>query len=135
MGRWTVQAGAECLRCWNDRRGASAVEFALLAPLFALMLVAVIEIGFEAAARADIRGALRAGAHAAMSGIADPEQIRQITADALEAEREEDIAVVQEYRCGSVTVGADRATCSNGAPVQMYFTISMSSDSMEVRVR
>jgi Flp pilus assembly protein TadG len=53
------------LNLLHDRRGATIVEFALLAPVFALMLVGVLQMGRLFFADADLNNALTNGARQA----------------------------------------------------------------------
>ena len=63
-------------RC--DQRGVAAVEFALVAPLFALLGVGTADIGFAANARMDMDQSLRSAAQMSLSAdIKDAVQLRK----------------------------------------------------------
>jgi Flp pilus assembly protein TadG len=109
----------------RDQGGGPAVEFALTAPVLALIVMGVIAIGFEVDARADAREAVRAGAHAVMAGEDDPTVIRQIVIGAIEGSSEGYvIAVAQQYRCDSTVVQEDDV-CSDGEYPLEYFVIDL----------
>jgi Flp pilus assembly protein TadG len=109
----------------RDQGGGPAVEFALTAPVLALIVMGVIAIGFEVYARADAREAVRAGAHAVMAGEDDTTVIRQIVIGALEGSSDGYvIAVAQQYRCGSTVVEEDDV-CNDGDAPQEYYVIDL----------
>jgi Flp pilus assembly protein TadG len=53
------------LAMWRDKRGAGAIEFALIAPALLAMLMGVTQLGTMYFARADLRHAIAAGARQA----------------------------------------------------------------------
>jgi Flp pilus assembly protein TadG len=109
----------------SDRRGGPAIEFALTAPVLALLIVGVVSIGFEVDARMDAREAVRAGAHAVMLGESDPSVVRQIVLDTLGATDDSyDAQVTQNFRCDTDVVGED-ANCSDDEPPEEHFVIRL----------
>ena len=50
---------------WRDRRGSMAVEFAMIAPLLALILTTVIELGLAIITQFNVQEAVLAGANSA----------------------------------------------------------------------
>jgi Flp pilus assembly protein TadG len=109
----------------RDRRGGPAIEFALTAPLLALLIVGIVGVGLEVDARTDAREAVRAGAHAVMSGETDTAVIRQIVLDGLDGSVVGyDVQVTHEYRCGgSISVNA---LCGI-LPAEEYIIIDLNS--------
>lgn len=61
-----------------DRRGAGAVEFALIAPVIATVLLGVVEIGHIAFQRTDMHSALRSGSQYVLNGGRDLEAAESI---------------------------------------------------------
>ena len=59
------------LRFWRDASGVSAVEFALVLPVLALILVGVLELGTILYQRFEIDGAMAAGANYALVNASD----------------------------------------------------------------
>jgi len=62
----------------RDRRGASAVEFALIAPVLAVTLLGVAEYGHVVYQRTDMHGALRSGGQYVLNGGRDLAVAREI---------------------------------------------------------
>lgn len=57
---------------WRCDRGVAAVEFALLAPILAFMLLAGVDLGLAVSERMAVDHALRAGAQEAMNDPGEP---------------------------------------------------------------
>jgi Flp pilus assembly protein TadG len=109
----------------RDHRGGPAIEFALTAPLLAFLILGIVGVGLEVDARTDAREAVRAGAHAVMSGETDTAVIRQIVLDALDGSVVGyDLQVTHEYRCGG-SVSLD-ALCGL-VPAEEYIIIDLNS--------
>lgn len=107
----------------RDRRGGPAIEFALTAPVLAVLILGIVAIGFEANARMAAREAVRAGAHAVMLGESDPSAIRQIVLDTLGAsDGSYNVQVTQNFRCDAVVVDRE-ANCSDDQPPEEHFVI------------
>ncbi|MGE0740700.1 MAG: TadE/TadG family type IV pilus assembly protein [Hyphomonadaceae bacterium] len=66
------------MRLWRDRGGASAVEFGLIAPVLAIALLGVAEVGHVVYQRTDMHGALRSGGQYVLNGGRDLEVAREI---------------------------------------------------------
>lgn len=70
-------------RCWRDRRGAAAVEFAIVGPILALMIVGLLEIGHAVYVTAILNGAVQAAGRSSglesgnLSQRAIDEQVRE----------------------------------------------------------
>lgn len=62
----------------GERRGASVVEFALIAPVLAALLLGVAEVGHITYQRTDMHGALRSGGQYVLNGGRDLEVAREI---------------------------------------------------------
>lgn len=60
----------------RNQRGVAAVEFALIAPLFALLGVCTADIGFAVAAKIDMDQSLRGAAQVAMANLHDDTQLQ-----------------------------------------------------------
>lgn len=91
--------GARTLRAFHRfmraTSGVSAIEFALIVPILALMLVAMLEIGRGIQNRMMIDSVLRAGAHVAMQPGRERSEIEEVMSLAARArsgaDEEEDI--------------------------------------------
>lgn len=115
----------------RDRRAGPSVEFALTAPVLALIIMGVIAIGFEVDARSQAREAVRAGAHAVMAGETDTAVIQQIVLSALARSPEGYVVQVnRQFRCVSTVIEAatvvqEGAVCVNGDDPQEFFVINL----------
>jgi Flp pilus assembly protein TadG len=127
--------------------GVAAVEFAITAPLFGLLIVGIATIALNIKERSNAREALRAGAHAVMAGEEDLAIVQQVVAYALGAESDTiSVHVVQDARCGGVVTIAQ--ICVSGRAPEEFITITLNTtqdavlqggsdirESIEVRVR
>jgi Flp pilus assembly pilin Flp len=109
----------------SDRRGGPAIEFALTAPVLALLIVGIVSVGFEVDARMDAREAVRAGAHAVMLGESDPSVVRQIVLESLGAPDDSySVGVTQNFRCDTAVVDQE-TNCSDDEPPEELFVIHL----------
>jgi Flp pilus assembly protein TadG len=60
----------------SNERGASMVEFALVLPLFLLLLFGIMEVGWLFAQQVEVRNAAREGARLAVVDFADTDTMR-----------------------------------------------------------
>ena len=109
----------------SDRSGGPAIEFALTAPVLAVLILGIVSIGFEADARMDAREAVRAGAHAVMLGETDPSEIQEIVLGTLGAADDTyDVQVTQNFRCDTAVVD-EETNCSDDEPPEEHFVIQL----------
>lgn len=107
----------------RHRGGASAVEFGLLAPIFALMLLGIAEVGQVAYQRTDMHSALRSGGQYVLNGGRDLGVAREIVVRSWTAMPED--AVVEATRfclCGNVA-HACNSPCSGGSVPEAYISL------------
>lgn len=102
----------------RDRKGASVVEFALVAPVFFMLLIGIIEVGRALMVQQVLINASRVGARRAVT-------LSSTTASA--------IAAVEEY-CDGVgvegivcTVSPDPATANSGTPITVTASINFAN--------
>ncbi len=112
-----------CWLCRRNRRGAAAVEFALVAPLFFLMIMGMIEFGRLIMVQQIITNASREGARLAV--LDDPRPGPEVTADV--------VATVENYLAGgsisgaTITVTPDPPNGAGyGEPVTVTVTVPFS---------
>lgn len=131
----------------NDCEGLAAVEFALTAPLFGLLIAGIATVAVDIKYRSDVREALRLGAHVIMSGEEDPATVEGVVAHALGNQSEKmTIRIVRDKRCGGVLT--IEHICADGNAPQEFMTVHLQSveedtlnrsgetrESIEVRVR
>lgn len=113
-----------------DRRGSAAVEFAIIAPVLALVLIATIELGFAMRARIIAQEAASAGALYASQHAFDAAGITGIMAATSNASNEAVITAgtpTAWYGCPTatdVTPASQTDTCGDGKPARRYVTVT-----------
>lgn len=124
-------------RLRSDRRGASAVEFALIAPLIATALLGVVDLGRAEYEKMSLDHALRAAAQKAMSdpGTAAVEQVLREAAAANFTDANgvlsSDLTIAPPARfCAcpdNMTAAvACSTTCPNGRHTYVYYKMTAS---------
>ncbi len=104
-----------CFRRAN--RGNSAVEFALILPLLAILLVGIVDIGRYAYQRTDMFGAVRAGAQYLMAGGSN-----EVTTEAIvtrswsQAPADGTVSVDEFCLCGGEVVMCNALCADDEAP-------------------
>src|SRR6266496_4848675 len=117
-----------CARAVEDTRGVAAIEFALMVPLFGLMLVSVTDIGLSVYRKMQVEGAAQAGAQYAMLRGFDASAISAAVTSASNAAGITAIPAPTKF-CGCPTgssigtVGCG-TTCPGGALAGTYATVS-----------
>jgi len=108
----------------QNTAGIAAVEFALTAPLFVLLVLGIVTLGISIKEHGDAQEAIRAGAHAAMSDIRDTSTIQSIVYEALnEAKYRSRVQVKRSLRCdGSTTTTTN---CSDGRAAEEFVEIDV----------
>jgi Flp pilus assembly protein TadG len=114
----------------HDRRGAAAVEFAVLVPLFSALLIGLMLAWEPATAMLRMRAAVHAGATYVRDGGTDD----ALTYSAVEKSWQRKpsdavIAVSRSCLCGAA-VHACTSTCSDSTPPSVYVTITASDTDM-----
>lgn len=92
------------------RRGAAVVEFAIIVPIFFLMVFGMIEFGRMVMVHQLLSGAAREGARQAIVNGATASAVEQTVRDFL-------TATSIDGEAASVTVSPDPATATTGIPV------------------
>lgn len=127
---------------WRDKRGSMAVEFALIAPLLALILTAVIELGLAIITQFNVQEAVLAGANSASHNGWNAASIKTAVTSANSNILATNITVTRSCGCpsgsGITTVAqCDQdalnpntcpttcgTTCSDGIVARKYVTIT-----------
>lgn len=122
---------------WSDERGLSAVEFALLAPLLLLGLLATADLGLAQSRRMSIDHVLRAGAQSAIADPGEASVLRVATSTAtpdfslatdpaVPGPGELSLAINRLAACPEQidTAVAVSTTCAGGQPTVIYYALS-----------
>ncbi|THK36105.1 pilus assembly protein CpaE [Ensifer sp. MPMI2T] len=117
-----------------SQAGTSATEFALLAPVLALALVAMTDVGFALYERMTIDHALRAGAQAAMAdpGPTQVQKVMQFTLAKSAMLANATVSAVKRYCACPENTGVDPDTapqcgtslCANAAAPFIYYRLA-----------
>lgn len=109
----------------KDDRGNMAVEFALLSPIFLLLLAAVADYGIAALELSELRAAARAGVQAALN---DRDDLDGTLAAAEAVAPDADIEAVKVCGCSDGTeVDCSTGVCPTGG-VRQIVTVTASRD-------
>jgi Flp pilus assembly protein TadG len=115
--------------------GNAAVEFALLAPLLAALIVGVVTIGTEIHFRLVLRDAVRAGVQAAMGGERDVSRMAEIVSQAAsDRDLSAQATVTMNCTCGGVTISCVQNVCAAGNLPTVRVRVQASSSSAGVSV-
>jgi Flp pilus assembly protein TadG len=108
----------------RDKRGTSAIEFALIAPVLAGVVVALADVNSMGMGAANMQTAVRAGAQYAMSGGTDA-ATAQTKADAAWTRKPAGgtIAASRVCKCASTAQDCNTPCASNQWP-DMYMTVT-----------
>ena len=110
-----------------SRRGAAAVEFALLVPVVVVGLTYVADLGRSTFQKIEMESAARAGAQMAIRARANTSAIEQTTVDSTNLTiTTNDVSVSNICRCADIDATATcGTTCANGDPTQYYTTVTV----------
>jgi Flp pilus assembly protein TadG len=112
---------------WSDKKGVAAVEFALVLPLLAVILMGIATLVPFELANNNMRNGVTAGANYVMTGGSDPTVIQTIALQAWDHHQPSDTVVVQQYCSCSGVPGSCSSTCPDKTSPQGYTQISASS--------
>lgn len=110
-----------------DRRGGAAVEFAILVPLFAAILLGLMLAWEPATAMLRLRAAVHAGAAYVRDGGTDDAKTMTVVRDSWERRpTDAQVSVTRACLCGT-TVHACTTTCTDRTPPTVYVTVGAST--------
>lgn len=109
---------------WRERRGTSAVEFALIAPVLAMTFLCVAEIGQIVYQRTDMHGALRSGGQYVLNGGRDLAVAREIVLRSWTTSPEDAVVEATRFCLCSNVEHACSSPCSGGSVPEAYINLS-----------
>lgn len=114
----------------QSRRGAAAVEFALMVPVVVAGLTGVANYGLVIFEKIEMESAARAGAQMAIRDRENTSAIQQTTVDSTNLTiTTSDVLVTNECRCADInTVVGCGSTCTDGDPLQFYTKVTVSKN-------
>lgn len=107
----------------RDRRGASAVEFALVAPLLAVALLSIAEIGQVIYQRTDMHGALRTGGQYVLNGGRDLDVAEAIVTRSWSSRPEDGVVEATRFCLCAQEEHVCNAPCDDDSVPEAYITI------------
>lgn len=121
--------GADMLdRVWGllrSRRGATAVEFALMVPVLSALFIGLASYGLATTRKMELESAARAGAQYALLDATNTSNIQQAVVDSTNAGiTTSDVSVVQSCKCADGTAITCGNTCTDGSSNQTYMTVT-----------
>ena len=109
----------------RDKRGTSAIEFALIAPVLAGVVVGLADVNSMGMGAANMQTAVRAGAQYAMSGGTDP-VTAQSKADTAWTRKPAGgtIAASRVCKCASIAWDCNTPCATTNQWPEMYMTVT-----------
>jgi Flp pilus assembly protein TadG len=115
-------------RWFKDRSGAGAVEFALIAPLLGLVMVAAADIAHITFERSDMLGAVRSGSQYFMAGGTNTERATTIVETSWSNMPQNAVVAVNRIcECGGVTASCNLLCPDQSVPIA-YAVIEIEAD-------
>lgn len=115
-------------RLGSSRRGAAAVEFALLAPIVIAALAGLANYGMAMFEKMELESAARAGAQIAITARASTSVIQNAVVNATNLSiTTSDVTLTESCWCADISASATcGSTCTDGDPAQYFMTVSVS---------
>lgn len=107
----------------RDERGASAVEFALIAPVLMGALLGVAEVGHMAYQRTDMHGALRSGGQYVLNGGRDLDVAREIVVRSWNSMPEDGVVEAIRFCLCDEEEHVCSAPCDDDSVPEAYFAL------------
>ena len=112
----------------KDRSGAGALEFALIAPLLGMVMVAAADIAHIAFERSDMLGAVRSGTQYFMAGGTNTDRAKVIIQTSWSSMPENAVVNVNRIcECGGVTASCNVLCPDTTVPIA-YSVIELQSE-------
>ena len=108
----------------SDRRGASVVEFAVVAPVFIVLVFGMIEFGRMIMVQQLLTNAAREGARTAVIGDSNTNQVKSIVENYLDdTSVDKDAITVAIYVNGSEEI--DPTEAATGSPIKIEVSVPL----------
>lgn len=111
----------------RDERGASAVEFALIAPVLAVFVLGIAEIGHIGYQRTDMHSALRAGSQYVLNGGRDLDTARTIVERSWSSMPDDGVVEATKFCLCGTTQHACNAPCVDDSVPEAYIQLRASA--------
>jgi len=118
----------DAVRRGDCQSGSAAVELALVAPVFTVLLLGIVDFGRLAYERTDMHAAVRSGAQYVMAGGADLANARSIVEMSwTDASPSSSVAVERFCECAAVEHSCN-LPCDDDEPPISYIRINLTTD-------
>lgn len=111
------------LKLLRDRRGASALEFGIIAPMLVLGLMAMVDVGLGLGVRMELDRIVRAGAQAAISLNNDADAIEALVVASSGSPVDLSVEVERLCSCGDAAASCT-AVCGSGDAPEVFYAIA-----------
>lgn len=111
----------------EDRRGAAIIELAIAAPIFATLLVGMVDIGRGYSMKLQLEQAAQSSIEKVMNGQADKNSAAALKTEAAQTAAVPEANVVVDFwvECNNARQGAYDTVCSAGAISRRYLTVQI----------
>lgn len=122
----SVQAMIAALR--GEDRGAAVMELALVAPIFATMLIGMVDIGRGYSMKLQLEQAAQRAIEKVMNGQADKSSAAALKTEAATVAGVAETAVVVDFwlECNDTRQASYDTTCAAGQVFRRYLTVQIS---------
>jgi Flp pilus assembly protein TadG len=112
----------------RDDRGAAIIELAIVAPIFATLLVGMVDIGRGYSMKLQLEQAAQSSIEKVMNGQADKTSAAALKTEAATTAGVSESAVVVDFwlECNSARQGSYDTVCASGTISRRYLTVQIS---------
>lgn len=108
----------------SNTRGASAIEFALIAPLLIALLFGVAELASYTSAAMSMNRAVRAGSQYVMNGGKEQSVVEKIVMKSWsDLPANASVTVSSDCLCGGTAITCSTTSCADGSRPEIYMTL------------
>jgi len=111
----------------QSRDGNAAVEFSLVLPVLAMMLVGIVDVGVIAYQRTDMFSAVRSGAQYLMAGGSDFERAAELVRNSWTEAPDDAVVTVDRYCECQQVANACSEPCPDGSAPDAFARLTISA--------
>jgi len=124
-----MRRGLSILRALRgDQRGAAVIELAIVAPIFATLLVGMVDIGRGYSMKLQLEQTAQSSIEKVMNGQADKNSAAALKTEAATTAGVPEADVIVDYwlECNSARQGSYDSVCADGTISRRYLTVQIS---------
>jgi Flp pilus assembly protein TadG len=112
-------------RFGRDAQGTSAIEFAFIAPMLVIVVLALSDVSALSYGSSNMQSAVRSGIHYAMAGGTDAATAQTIANNAWSKKPGDGVVTsARVCKCAGAVVGDCDALCADTSRPEMYITVT-----------